>query len=355
MRRGGRVDGAASGPGAPVVGAEDGADGEEPRRGGRGGFVDEDEGFAVGVGVDSGDGGHAVAGGQAAAGDAGGWGPGEPAIVRGALQGVLVLGVILAGVVELEGVGAVGCGAEVGFPVAGDRPRVAGGLGEVAPRFAAVIGGGDGYSEEGVGASDGIFAVVPESAEDAGGGGGELEEVGVVDVVGIRGAAGDFSERGEGGAVVGGAGGEEDVGAGLEGRVDGDDGAVTQAGGARVGAGADGDGGAGQGWSGWGSREEKVLWGKGPVDWGGEDGGYPGGYEQPDKDGRKHDGRVFGLPGSGSKGMTMKGGGTNVVLEDLSSAIKYIQTYRLPVGGGALHGRLRSLAGWTTDQDREHH
>lgn len=51
----------------------------------------------------------------------------------------------------------------------------------------------------------------------------------------------------------------------------------------------------------------------------------------------------------------MKVGGMNVVLEDLSSAIKYPQTYRLQVGGGALHGLLRSLTGWTTDQDREHH
>lgn len=212
--------------------------------------------------------------------------------MRGALQGVLVLGVILARVVELEGVGAVGCGAEVGFPVTRYGPWVAGGLGEVAPRFAAIVRGGDGGAEEGVGACDGIFAVIPESAEDAGGGAGELEEVGVVDVVGIGGAAGDFPERGEGGAVVGGAGGEENVGTGLEGRVDGEDGSVAQAGGSRVGAQADGNGGAGQGWSGWGSREEEVLRGKGQVDWGGEDGGYPGGYGQPDSDGRNHDGKV---------------------------------------------------------------
>lgn len=275
--------------------------------------------------------------------------------MRGALQGVLVLGVVLARVVELEGVGAVGCGAEVWFPVAGDRPRVAGGLGEVAPRFAAVIGGGDGDAKESVDAGDGIFAVVPERADDAGRGAGELEEVGVVDVVGIGGAAGDFPERGEGGAVVGGAGGEEDIGAGLEGRVDGDDGAVAKAGGSRVGAQADGDGGTGQGWSAWGSREEEVLRGKGQVDWGGEDGGHPGGYGQPESDGRKHDGKVFGLLDPGSKGMTTKVGGMNVVLKDPSSAIKYIQTYRLQVGGGALHGRVRSLTGWTTDQNREHH
>lgn len=168
------------------------------------------------------------------------------AVKGGALERVLVLGVVFARVVELEGV-VEGGGAEVGFPVSGYGARVAGWLGEVAPGLAAVVRGGDCDAEEGVGACGGVFAVVPEGAEDAGGGGGELDEEGVVDVVGIGGAAGDFAEGGEGGAVVGGADGEEDVEAGLEGGVDAEDGAVTEAGGTRVGAGADGNGGTSQG------------------------------------------------------------------------------------------------------------
>ena len=66
-------------------------------------------------GGEGGDRGHAVAGCGAAAGDAGGRGPGSAAVAGGAHQGVLVLSAVFAGVVELEG--AVGGVAEVWLPI----------------------------------------------------------------------------------------------------------------------------------------------------------------------------------------------------------------------------------------------
>ena len=56
----------------------------------------------------------------------------------------------------------------------------------------ALVGGdGDGDAEVGVCACCGVFGVVAEGAEDVAG--GELEDVGVVDVVGVGGTAGYFA------------------------------------------------------------------------------------------------------------------------------------------------------------------
>lgn len=159
------------------------------------------------------------------------------------------------GIVELEGA-VGGGGAEVGFPIALCGTGVAGRFGQEAPGAAVVVGVGDCDAEKGVGARGGVFAVVAEGAEDAFGGGGELDEEGVVDVVGVGGAAGDFTEGAPGGAVVGGGYGLQDVVAGLEACIDAEDAAIAEAGGSGVGAGAEDDGGTGQGGFDGGSREE---------------------------------------------------------------------------------------------------
>lgn len=155
-----REDGSTPEPRAAVIGAEDGAQAEETDGGG---FVDEDEGFAV-VAY-AGDGGHAVAGRDARAGNADGGRPGSAAVAGDTLQGVLILGAVLVGVVDLQG--AVDSVAEVGFPVAGHGTVVSGGLGEVTPSFTAVVRVGNCNAEVGVGSGGGFFAVVAEGAEDA--------------------------------------------------------------------------------------------------------------------------------------------------------------------------------------------
>ncbi len=54
-----------------------------------------------------------------------------------------------------------------------------------------VVGDADGDAEIGVGACGGVFGVAAEGAEDISG--GELEDIGVVDVVGVGGAADYFA------------------------------------------------------------------------------------------------------------------------------------------------------------------
>ncbi len=78
------------------------------------------------------------------------------------------------------------CVAEEGFPISVDGVGVGGCGAEVCPCCAEVGGEADGDAEVGVGACGGVFGVVSEGAEDFSG--GELEDVGVVDVVGIGGA-----------------------------------------------------------------------------------------------------------------------------------------------------------------------
>lgn len=95
----------------------------------------------------------------------------------------MVLSGIFAGVVDLYAAGL--CVAEERFPVSVDGVGVGGGGAEVCPRFAAVGGDADGDAEVGVSSCIGVFGVVSVGAEDFSG--GELEDVGVVDVVGVGG------------------------------------------------------------------------------------------------------------------------------------------------------------------------
>ena len=107
----------AIGPCLAVVDGGDGGDGEEA---GGLGLEDGDEGGA-------GDGGyarHAVAGGDAGAGNGLRCAPGRAAVGGEALEGVLVLGGVFAGVVDLEAVFVGLSVAEEGLPVAVDGTGV---------------------------------------------------------------------------------------------------------------------------------------------------------------------------------------------------------------------------------------
>lgn len=88
---------------------------------------------------------------------------------------------VLARIVDLER--AVLRVAEEGFPAASYSARVGGGLAEILPVDAIVVGIGDCDAEVGVCALGWVLGMVSERAEYAAG--EELEHVGVVDVVGV--------------------------------------------------------------------------------------------------------------------------------------------------------------------------
>lgn len=85
------------------------------------------------------------------------------------------------------------CVAEEWLPVAVYGIGVGGWGAEIGPGLALVAGGADGDAVVGVGSCVGVFGVVSEGAEDFAG--GELENVGVVDV-GCVGGAGGYGAEG---------------------------------------------------------------------------------------------------------------------------------------------------------------
>ena len=93
---------------------------------------------------------------------------------------------VLAGIVQLQR--AVERVAQEGFPEAVHGARVCGRLAEEQPAFAQVVGVADGDAEVGVATVAGVFGVVPEGDDESAG--GKLEDVGVVDVVGVGGTSG---------------------------------------------------------------------------------------------------------------------------------------------------------------------
>ena len=96
---------------------------------------------------------------------------------------------VLSRIVNLER--AVLSVAQKWLPAAGDGAWVSLRLAQILPGYAVVVGIGDCDAESGVGPVAGVFGVVPECTEDAAG--RQLEDVRIVEVVCVRGAAGYFS------------------------------------------------------------------------------------------------------------------------------------------------------------------
>ena len=135
--------------------------------------------------------GHAVPRGETRARYRLGGGPGGAAVGREALQRVLVVGRGLVRVVQLQR-GSVERVPQEGLPEPCHGAWVCGGLAEEVPAFAEVVGVADGDAEVDVAAAVlRVFGVVAEGDEEPAG--GELDDVGVVDVVGVGRAAGDVA------------------------------------------------------------------------------------------------------------------------------------------------------------------